>query len=163
MTSIKEETSGYAMEMDLVGFIQMDLLDDLLARIDLAPESKAQLQEWRYLSEKAYNEGHFEYALALAQALKCTAIYAHQSQAAFPLARAKIRNKERRVEALNKVRAERHRASKGWHATALKYHNQGRSGAWISERLGPDGPSKSAVNRFLKNNGASQVPESADC
>lgn len=161
MTDLEEAPSAYVLEMDLVGFIQVGLLDDLLERIDLDPESKAQLREWRYLSEKAFNEGHFEYALALAQALKCTTIYANQSLVAFPLARTKVRHKETRSASLDKVRSERHKAAKSWHSAAVKHHQMGKSGEWISRNV-PGAPSKSAVNRYLKNNGASQVTSRAD-
>lgn len=153
----------FVFEMKMYGFVNVEDVDDLIAILDMGEESVQQLREWRYLAERAYNDGQIDLSVALIRLTLCTAVYARESKAAFPPARAKIAHKKTRQKVIKeKALPERHKAEKWWHEKAIKYHQQGRSGCWISDRLGEEGPSKSAVNRFLRKIGASPVIERAD-
>ena len=92
---------NYAFEMLVFG-VSIELIDRTICKIDLDKKSKDQLIKWRQLSERAYREGCWDYALALAQALMCTVIYAREGLIAFPIARVAEERKRAQREILNK-------------------------------------------------------------
>lgn len=77
----------FMFEMDMVTSIKVDALDEFIVGLNIGEVEKQDLQEWRYLAERAYLEGQFDYAVAILRATTRASGYTCKFLGALPHAR----------------------------------------------------------------------------